>query len=541
MSYAFTMLTVATGLAIFLFAMVRLTETVRRTVTSTRTRELFRYAVRTPVLGVVTGILVTILFQSSSATTVLAVGLVSAGLMSFFHSLGVILGADIGTTLTVQLVVWRVTDLSPVLVIAGGLCWVLGKGGWRSLGEGIFYFGLMFFGLSIVSQAMAFLGENEMVLRFFQETTGPLLGVLFGCGLTALVQSSAIPIALLVILAGHDLLTIQTALPFVLGANLGTAATALLAASAANVEGKRAALSHVFFKLTGVAVCMVFLAPLVILLEALSSSIPQQIALGHIVFNVLVALIFLPFLPSYARLALRLMPEQQRALSLWPEFLDGRLLDDPESALEAARKEMEREMKLARKMCLRSMDLINNYQAGSIGDVALMENVVNALEREIGSYLRLVSEKPLSQTRSKELFFYSALVSDIERIADHAVNLSELAGLKAKYNIPFSESAHRELSEIRSLVEANLDDALSLLAGGSGKAVENIFTREERIDALFTDAKIGHLDRYYRNLCRAEAGPLFIGLLVNMERISDHCENMAEYFKDIRKIDSENA
>lgn len=532
-------LAAVTGLVLFLFAMVRLTDTVRRAVTSSRTRELFGYAVRTPLWGVLTGFLLTILFQSSTATTVLAVGLVSAGLMSFFHSLGVILGADIGTTITVQLVVWRVTDLSPLLVIAGALLWVAGKGKIKPLGEGIFYFGLMFFGLTIVSHATEPLKDSAAIVQFFQETMSPLTAVLIGCGFTALVQSSAIPIALLVILAGHDMLAIEGALPFVIGANLGTAGTAIIAAFAANVEGRRVAFSHAFFKCAGVVVCLAAFSPFVTVLTSLSSSVPQQIALGHIIFNLLVALLFIPILPWFARFAEVLFPQQGETFSLWPDFLDERLLGNAEVALEAARKEMEREMLLARRMYSIATGLVDHFHSGDLQTIGHIESVVNSLKREIGEFLRRVSEGSLSRSTSKQLFLYSSLVDDIERIADHAVNISELSEIKARKTVCFSEFADKDLVEIQSLVAANLDDSLSLMGTYSADTVQAILSREEQVDGLVVDAKLGHLERVRSKICQAEAGPLYLGILVNLERISDHCENIAEYFRDLDEEESE--
>ncbi|MDD5476138.1 MAG: Na/Pi cotransporter family protein [Syntrophales bacterium] len=535
----FNILTAATGLALFLFAMVRLTETVRRAVTSTRIRELFRYAVRTPLWGLVTGIVITVLFQSSSATTVLAVGLVSAGLISFFHSLGVILGADIGTTLTVQLVVWRVTDLSPLLVIFGALLWVAGKGKYKAIGESIFYFGLMFFGLSIVAHATEPLKEAAYFISFFRETTNPFLGVLIGCVFTALVQSSAIPIALLVILAGHDLLVIEEAVSFVLGANLGTAGTAIIAAMAANIEGKRVAFSHALFKCTGVIVCLLALTPFVTLLKAASASVPQQIALAHILFNLLVAVIFVPILPYFARFAVMIFPERGEIFSIWPDFLDERLLGNAEIALEASRKEMEREMILARRMCFLSMSLVSRFNSGDMQTIGYIEDVVNSLKEQIGIFLRRISELNLSRATSKQLFLFSALVDDIERIADHATNISELAEIKAKRNILFSEYAKKDLAEIQALIDANLDDAMLLMGTYSEKTIEGIFNREKMIDRLFVAAQLGHLERVQKKICHSDAGPIYVRILVNMERISDHCENIAEYFRDLNSVETE--
>ncbi len=522
------------GLTLFLFSMIRLTDAVRLHVTSTRIRSLFQYAVKTPLYGLITGIIVTILFQSSSATSVLAVGLVSSGLISFFHSLGIILGADIGTTLTIQFVVWKITDISPLFIIAGGCAWFLGKERWTQAGEAVFFFGLMFFGLQIVSVAAEPLKDSPHVVNFFKHTTNPLLGALIGLGFTAIVQSSAVPIALLVILGQYDLITLEKAFPLVLGANLGTAVTAMLAGIVANIEGKRSALSHFLFKFVGVLLCLIFLSPLTALVQAVSSSTPQQIALGHFVFNALLALLFLPILGPFSRLVVRILPGKEEVFSIWPGFLDKKYLSDADTALSRVQLELERQMILARRMMNKAIEMISTYAKGHYRDIIYIEDVVDSLQKEISDYLRNISQSPLEQETSKRLFLFTSMVDDIERIADHAVNIAELAELKHRRNVQFSTYADSDFDEIKNLVTKNVDDALSLMREQSNATIAHIFSREERVDQLFKEAKERHLERYYKKICHAEAGPIFIDLLINLERVSDHCENIAEDFGEIK-------
>jgi phosphate:Na+ symporter len=318
----------ASGLVLFLFGMRKLSAEVQQLFTS-RIREYIKYSVRRPVYGLLTGIVTTMLFQSSGATTLLTVGMVSAGLMTFYHSLGIILGADIGTVLTVQLVVWKIADISPLIIVSGGIFWLTGKAKWKDAGEAIFYFGLLFFGLSLVAMTTAPLKDNQAVIRFFRETKNPLLGLGVGIIFTGIVQASVIPISILAILAQQDLITIENALPVVFGANVGTTVTALMASAVANISGKRSAVSHLFFKCFGAVACMLALPWLILSLKSISSNVAQQIVVGHLLFNLFIVAIFIFFLKPFARLIEKIIPGQEDILPLWPEFLDDRHLVDP--------------------------------------------------------------------------------------------------------------------------------------------------------------------------------------------------------------------
>ena len=219
-------LVATSGIILFLVGMIRLSSTVRRMM-NTRIKELVKYAVEKPFYGLVTGIVSAIVFQSSSASTALTIGLVSAGLIGFYSSLAIILGADIGTTLTVQFVIWRFTEFSPFFVSIGGLLWLTRRGKWKAAGEMIFYFGLIFFGLEIISQAAVPLKQSPAFIYYFTQIKNPLLGIGVGMVVTAVVHASAIPISILAVLAQQDLVLLENAVPVILGANIGTTVTAL--------------------------------------------------------------------------------------------------------------------------------------------------------------------------------------------------------------------------------------------------------------------------------------------------------------------------
>ncbi len=523
----------ASGLVLFLFGMRKLSAGVQQLFTS-RIREYIRYSVRRPVYGLLTGIVTTILFQSSGATTLLTVGMVSAGLMTFYHSLGIILGADIGTVLTVQLVVWKFADISPLIIISGGILWLTGKSKWKDAGEAIFYFGLLFFGLSVVAMTTAPLKDNQAVIRFFQETKNPLWGLGVGIIFTGIVQASVIPISILAILAQQDLITIENALPVVFGANVGTTVTALMASAVANISGKRSAVSHLLFKCFGAVTCLIGLPWLIVALKSLSSNVAQQIVLGHLLFNLSIVVFFIFFLKPFARLIEKVIPGEEEILPLWPEFLDDRHLVDPKEALMCVRKELQREIVLVQKILTESLQLVKDYKEWKRQNITYVEFVVDVLRREIVNFLRKISCRQLSPVLSRKLFTYTAMANDIERIGDHAVILAKLASNKYQAEVSFTEMGKKELAEIERQATENLRDAVSLIGERNLEKITNISLREEDIDARVKEARERHLVRYYEGICQAEAGPIFVEMLIHLERVSDLCQNVAEYVDELK-------
>jgi phosphate:Na+ symporter len=500
---------------------------------SGRIRGYIRVSVKKPIYGLLLGIASTIFFQSSSATTLVTVGIVSAGLISFYHSLGIILGADIGTTLTAQLVVWKVTTISPLIVFAGGILFFAGKERLKTIGEAILYFGLIFYGLNLIGEATSPLKENETFLQLFHEAKNPFIGIAIGLVFTGIVHASAIPVSILIILGQQGLVSIENALPIVLGANIGTTITAIMGAAVTNINGKRTAIAHLLFKGVGVVICLVLFPLLVLSVKRLSPDIAQQIAYGHFLLNLVIAILFIFILKPFSRLVEAIVPGTDQVLPLWPEFLEEKCLVTPEEALACVKKELGREIALTQKMLRTSISLIPEFKPAKQRDISYIELVVDNVQAEITQYLWNVSCGQLTPALSKKLFAFSSIVYDIERIGDRSTNIVELAESKHKRNAIFSEPAKAELKDIGDLALKNLDDAAMLIEQKDRKKIEDVFERHVQIVAAIRAATEKHLVRFYQKMCRAEAGPIFVDMLVNLERISDHCLVIAEQIQSL--------
>ncbi len=521
-----------TGLTFFLFGMTKISTLMQQLVTS-RMREIIKISVKRPVNGILIGILGTILLQSSSATTLMTISIVSAGIISFYHSLSIILGADIGTTLTAQLVVWKFTTISPFIMFAGGLLIFTGKDKQKIVGEAIFYFGMIFFGLNLTGDATAPLKEHKMFLTVLKEAKHPLFGIGIGALFTGIVQASAIPIGILVIMGQQGLIGIENAFPVVLGANIGTTATALLGSIVLNVNGKKSAISHFLFKIIGVIICVIFFPFFIDLIKSIASGVPQQVALSHLIFNVFITLIFGFILKPFSNFIENIIPGRDDIIPLWPEHLNTKSLTNAEEALLCVQKELTREALLAKKMFYLSLNLIKNYRASTKKDIGYIEMIVDNLQLEITKYLWNISCAQLSNALSKRLFAFSTIVYDIERIGDHSLNIVELAESRYLRRANFSKAAMDELDDIGKKVISLLDMTLSVIDKNDEEKTDSIIKSADEIVKSIHIAIGKHLERFYQRICKAEAGPIFVDILINLEGIARHCKTIARGLKDI--------
>lgn len=521
-----------TGLVLFLFGMIKLSELMQQQLSGS-IRDYLKISVKRPVYGFFMGIVSTLLLQSSSATTLLTMGVVSAGLISFYHSLGIILGADIATTLTAQLVVWKFTTFSPFIILLGGILMFTGKERQRSSGEAIFYFGLIFFGLNLTSEATAPLKNNQAFIRFFQEAKNPLIGVGIGTLFTGIVQASAIPVGIMVIMGQQGLISIENAVPIVFGANIGTTVTALLGSLVLNINAKRSAISHLLFKVVGVALILLFFPFFIDLIRGLSSQVSQQVAFSHFILNLFIALIFGFFLRPFSYIIERIIPGKDETLPLWPEHLNKKCLTNAEDALVCVQKELVREIALARKMLSDSLDLINNFKSSRRKDLGYIEMIIDNLQAEITRYLWNISCSQLTPELSKRLFAFSSIVYDIERMGDHSTNIVELSESKHLRRAVFSEPALMEINEIGRLIIQTVDLTSSVIENNNRDKLYIIIDMAEKAELLIKEAVDRHLQRFYQRICRAEAGPIFVDMLVNLEGISRHCRIIAGHLKSL--------
>ncbi len=519
------------GLSFLIFSLLKLSAGIQR-IFSVRIRHYLKKIVRRPIQGVWLGAVITALFQSSSATMVLVVGLVSAGLISFFNSLGIILGAGIGTTVTLQLVVLKVTDISPLFIIAGVLLWLTGKDKRKAVGEAVFYFGLLFFSLFLMGQTFAPLRQSQSFVNLLQSAGNPLLAVLISFIFTAIVQASSIITSLSILLAQQGLITTETGVLFVLGASVGTTATAILASIGSGRNAKRTALSYFVFRFLTVVVILLFLPHFIRLLKTLSPNVGQQIVNAYLVETILSVIIFLPILRFFSKLIKKVIKSEEKILPLWAEYLDGRLLLSPKESMKAVKKELHRGVLLLQKMFSKAEDLTSEFHFVKLRDIIYLELVLDSLQKEVMKFLDKVPKEKLGEREAIKLVRYSAIVDDIERIGDRIMNLAKLTEYKTEEGVEFSQEGKEEIGELGRKINENINDLIALLGRGETQKANDIIKREEEIREMAGRAKKRHLERFCQRECSVADGPIFNGILINFERISDDCAKIADYYKN---------
>jgi len=527
-------LIIISGIVLFLIGMINLSSAVRKLI-DVRIKQYIKYAVGRPLFGLLTGIFSTIIFQSSSASTALTIGLVSAGLISFANSLAIILGADIGTTLTVQFVIWRFTEISPLIITIGGLLWLTGREKWQTVGEMIFYFGLMFFGLELISNIVEPLKKSPGLIHVFTGTQNPLIGIGLGIVVTGIVHASAIPISIMVLLAQQDMISLENAVAVVMGANIGTTFTALLAGTVATRGGMRTAVSHLIFKCAGIGLCFLLMPFFIFIIKGISSSTAQQIALAHFGMNLVIVITFIFLLTPFASMMQKILPGDDEVLPIWPEYLDDKDIRNPRKALDNVHRELQRQTSLARQMYLKSINMISQYREAEGKSLFYIDMVIKNIRKQIVKYLRRISAQELSEQFSKQIFAFTGMTNDIESIGIHASAINRLAHQKAERKIQFSAQGETELWEIIELVSRNFDDAASMIAKPDIQKNADVVNREELVDVKVKESRDKHLERFHKRLCDPEAGPIFVEMLLHLERISDLSNNIAEYMCDIQE------
>jgi len=523
------------GVGLFLFGIKLMGESLQD-LAGDRMRRLISALTSSPVKGVIVGTLITALIQSSSATTVMTASFVHAGLMTLKQSVGVIMGAAIGTTITAQLIAFKIQEFALPLIGLGMLFAVFGRSKRQKfIGNCIVGFGLLFVGMQTMENAMFFLRDRQDIFLAFQHH--PMLGVLAGTVLTMLVQSSSATVGLTIVMASQGLLTIDSAIPILFGDNIGTTITAVLASVGLNRSARQSALAHVLFKVIGVLLFLAFLGPFRQLVLLTSTDIARQLANAHTIFNVLNTLLFLPFVEPFVRLVRAIIPDDGGAILMGPRFLDRNLISaSPIAAVEAVRKELVR-------MGLLTLDMIRDVRTAflendrrMIDQVLQTEKVVNELTREIMSFSTDLMQVSLPPVLSSSLSFYVNGVGDVERIGDHAENLIELYEYKIEHNLPFSDLATKEFEVMMGLSEKAVRLSVEALDTADDMKAKQVLKLEDEIDAMERDLRKRHIDRLNQGVCNPGSGVIFIDILSNLERVGDHANNIALIVKDINVI-----
>lgn len=525
------------GLSLFLYGIIQMSSGLEKAA-GARLRSIFEKISASPWRGLLIGTVVTSIVQSSSAVTVLVVGFVNAGLLTLEGSLGIIFGANIGTTITAQLVAFKLTVIAPYFLLLGFLLIFAGKRRYvKYIGEAMFGFGMLFLGLSLMdSSILALKNWAPFSKAIITMGRNPILGVITGAVVTAIVQSSSVTTSTVVALASKGAIPLNSAIPIILGANIGTCVTALLASIGTSLSAKRTALAHLLFNVIGVALIFPFLGPFSNLVSLSTNDVARQVANAHTLFNVVWTFIWIWFTRQYAFLIRRFMPGEERVFQRSTLMLNPILLNAPSTALESAIKELIRMTDLVKEMYLLAFDDLEKNSLNHYRDILTMENITDELKSSLIKYLTKLSATSLSEDEARELNAILRSVDDVERIADHITNIMEKVELKISDRVEFTEYAKSDLNELKELILKNMEDSFEMIKESDISNLDAVSEREEEIDQKVKESKESHLERMKRGICLPMAGVIYTDILTDLERISDHCMNIAQDFNDINLV-----
>ena len=441
----------------------------------------------------------------------------------------VIIGANIGTTITAQLVAFKLTDYAlPIIAIGAFLFIFTKKRRTKQIGEAIIGFGILFLGLSILTFAIKDNTSAAVIENFFTMFAHhPLLAILVGMIATEIVQSSSVTTGIVVVMAGAGMLDLQTALSFLFGINIGTTITALIASIGTNITAKRAAAAHIMFNVIGTAIAMSIFPLYLKIIPLTSSDLARQVANAHTMFNVINGAIFLGVIPLYVQLIKKIVPGKEVIIEQGPKYLQKNLLSTPSIALHAARKEILRMMGLCREMVNSAVSAFHTENRKDIQKVLARENLVDELRDAITSYLILITQRDMSDREAKMIPSFLHSINDIEKIGDHAENIAMLAERKIDEGLEFSKLALKDLKHMDNLVKEMMNDAIKALPTLDRKIADRILLREAELNKCFIKFRESHVKRLGNGHCDTLAGIEFVDMLANFEKIGDHLSNIA--------------
>ena len=537
------------GLCLFLFGMNIMGQALERRAGSRLRTTLGKMTGKT-MTGFLTGLVVTAVIQSSSATTVMVVGFVNSGLMTLKQAIGVIMGANIGTTVTAWLLslggisgdaVWvqllKPTSFTPVLALIGIIMYMFSKDSRKNdTGMIMLGFATLMFGMDTMSGAVSGLREVPAFRQLFVAFTNPLLGVLAGAALTAIIQSSSASVGILQALALSGQVSYAAAIPIIMGQNIGTCVTALISSVGTSRNAKRAAIVHLSFNVIGTVVWLtVFCIVRAVAAPAIlgESATMYGIAIAHTAFNVACTTLLLPASGLLEKLAIRLVPDGKKKDA--EVTLDERLLATPPLALEQCSVVAEDMAYYASGALKKAIDCVMEFDPKAAQEVRESEDKTDKYEDMLGTYLLKLGAEPLSDTASEEVTELLKLIGDFERIGDHAVNIIESAEEMHDKQLEFSRSAKYELSVMSAAVGEVMNLAVKAFAENDTQAASCVEPLEQVVDDLKDELRTRHILRMKKGECSIEAGFVWSDLLTNLERASDHCSNVALCVLDLKK------
>lgn len=524
-----TVLLLMGGLGLFIYGMKLMGDGLENAAGESL-KKILEKVTGNPIKGVIVGAAVTAIIQSSSATTVMVVGFVNAGLMNLTQAAGIIMGANIGTTITAQMVSFKLTDIAPLFIFIGAAIVMFAKGKRRKeIGHIILGFGILFTGMDMMSSSLAPLGESK-IFRQLIIAIGDnwFIGIIVGTAVTAILQSSSATTGILVALATSGAIDIHAALPIIFGCNIGTCVTAIIASIGANKTAHKAAALHLIFNIVGTILFLPLLGVMEKVVTAMGGDVKRQIANAHTVFNVVNTMVLLPFSGYIIKLINKIIPGEDEVEKVGPKYIDDRLLETPVIAAGQVMKETIRMANKAKKNLELSMNAFINNDLSLVEKVYENEKIINTLEESITTYLVQLSKKEISEEEAGIIAATFHVVNDIERIGDHDENVADLASEKINKNVSYTDEAIEDLYEIYNYTMTALEIAIESYRYHDVEKARSIRPIEARIDASEKNFREKHIKRLYENRCSAYSGAIFLDLISNFERIGDHATNISE-------------
>ena len=557
------------GLALFLYGMSMMGEKLEK-ISGGKLEQILEKMTDKTYKGVLLGCVVTAVIQSSSAVTVMVVGFVNSGIMELSRAIGVIMGANIGTTATAWILsltgisgdslivnLLKPSSFAPVLAVIGVFLLMFSKSEKRkNIGGIITGFGILMIGMEFMSDSMSGLADNQQFTSILLKFSNPILGILAGMVLTAVIQSSSASVGILQALSLTGTVSLGTAFPIILGQNIGTCITALIASIGTSKNAKRAAFAHLYFNIIGVvlAVILFYGANAIVKFDFLQNTVtPSQIAIIHSVFNIFSTLVMLPFTKQLEKLAYRTIKDDKKENDITPTLLDERFLLTPSYAVEKSREVTVKMADLVEKTAMTAFSLIKNYKSEKADKIIENEKETDKYEEVLETYLVKISALQLTDEDSKNVFILHHAIEDLEKMSDYCEDILKIKKNIDKKNIIFSEKAKYDLSVMIAAVTKIINLTIESFKANDIIKAREIEPLEEVIDKLKKELKNRHLKRIENGTCSVDQGFVYLDIINALERIADHCSSLAvsmielesgvynvhEYMRELKESDKE--
>ncbi len=530
------LMSLAGGLGLFLFGMKLMSESIEK-FAGDKLRKILEFFTKNKFMGLIVGIVFTGIVQSSSACTVMVVSFVNSGLMNLYQAVGVIFGANIGTTVTSLLVSFNLSKYAPLFLLLGVIMVMFFKKQIvTKLGDVLVGFGVLFLGLSLMSSSMETLKQGSEIKELFASLTNPALAVLVGFLVTAVIQSSSVTVSIVLLLAQQGLLDLPICHFIILGCNMGSCVTALIASLAGMKDAKRAAMIHFLFNLVGSAVVFVILMfagdwVVDILFKAAGGDPGRFVAFSHTSIKIFQVLILFPFSSLLVKATYFIIPGKEEKVGYHDDhklqYIGDKVVFNPATAVVEVVNEIERMASLASDNLNRAMNALVTLDEDDIKEVCEVEENINFLNKSITNYLVKINQSTLPIEDLKSLGGLFHVVNDIERIGDHAKNIADSAMLRKERSIKFSDESFNELRDMMELINENVHLCIEVFAHHKEELLPRIEELEDKVDAMEKQVQQAHIDRLKRNECTPDAGMLFSDIVSGLERVSDHAVNIA--------------